>query len=195
MINTKDEGVDLSGKKDFRKLCLRRLKEQSPFERTKKSIEIKKRLFLLEEFKRAKTVMFYVSKGGEEVETKDMILETLRMGKRVAVPVTVLSEKNLYPAEITDYDKELSECRYGILEPRQGSIRPVPLEEIDLVIVPGVAFDDKSNRLGRGEGYYDRFLGGLPAGIPRVGLAFDFQIVTDLPVLKNDQPVSMVLSA
>ena len=163
MINTKDEGADLSGKKGLRKLCLRRLREQSPFERTKKSIEIKKRLFLLEEFKRAKLVMFYVSKGGEEVETKDMILETLRMGKRVAVPVTVLSEKNLYPAEITDYDKELSEGRYGILEPRQGSIRPVPLEEIDLVIVPGVAFDDKSNRLGRGEGYYDRFLGGLPA--------------------------------
>ena len=137
--------------------------------------------------------MFYVSMDGE-VDTVPMIIETLKMGKRVAVPVTVLSEKKLYPAEISAL-KELSEGHYGIMEPKLESIRGVPLEEIDLVIVPGLAFDYKANRLGRGKGYYDRFLKSLPAKTPCLGLAFDFQVVEDLPVLQHDQPVFRVISA
>ncbi|MBI3990687.1 MAG: 5-formyltetrahydrofolate cyclo-ligase [Candidatus Omnitrophica bacterium] len=185
---------EIDRKKEIRGLCLKLLKKQSPEERIRKSGEIKDKLFSLSEFKRAKMVMFYISKDGE-VDTKPMILEALNKGKRVAVPVSVLSENNLCPAEIKDYDKELSEGSYGILEPKPEFMRPVELEEIDLLIVPGVAFDRKANRLGRGKGYYDRFLTRLPAGIPRIGLAFDFQIIEDIPVFQNDQPVSRVLSA
>ena len=73
--------------------------------------------------------------------------------------------------------------------------RLVPTEEIDLVIVPGLAFDLKGNRLGRGAGYYDRFLKILAPEVPSIGLAFGFQIVEDIPVHLHDMPVFRVLSA
>ena len=69
------------------------------------------------------------------------------------------------------------------------------MEELDLAVIPGVAFDPNGNRLGRGKGYFDRFLHGLPPNIPRVGLAYDFQIVRKLPREDHDQPVHQVLSS
>ena len=69
-----------------------------------------------------------------------------------------------------------------------------PADELDLVVVPGLAFDKRNNRLGRGQGYYDRFLKTLPRGVPTIGLAFDFQIVDTIPQRKeHDVAVDCVL--
>jgi len=186
-------GPSLS-KGNLRKRILKRLNEQSAHERVRKSLEIKKRLFALKEFKFAKTVMFYVSKDGE-VDTIQMIKDTLRMGKRVAVPVTKVEKKELIASQILDLEKELTRGPYGILEPKSGYVRPVPVEEIDLVIVPGIAFDKMGRRLGRGAGYYDRFLKKFHKDIPFIGLAFDFQVLENLPILSHDIPVSKLLVA
>ena len=75
-----------------------------------------------------------------------------------------------------------------------GRIVRYPLDEIDLSIIPGVAFDKKNHRLGRGAGYYDRFLSSLPRKIPSIGLAFDFQIVASFPLQEHDVPVSRVIT-
>lgn len=181
-------------KRKFRKEIRSRLVKQSNQQRLRKSRLIKKRLFNLAEFKRAKCVMFYIATD-EEVETRFMILEAQKIGKRIAVPVILRKEKKIIASLIEDMEKELAPGPYGVLQPQSKHIRPIPHKSIDLVVVPGVAFDKEGRRLGRGGGYYDKFLARLPLGIPRIGLAFDFQVLKDLPVLSHDIPVTRVISA
>ena len=136
--------------------------------------------------------MFYVSLP-YEVDTHRMIRGALRLGKRVVVPS--LEGKRIRPAEIFDFKKDLSPRQFGILEPRRGRTHLVSSREIGLVIVPGISFDAKGNRLGRGGGSYDRFLKRFKGRIPLIGLAFRFQKVPKLPTSLRDVPVSAVITA
>ena len=171
-----------------------RIKTQSELEKSRKSGIIKNRLFELEEFKKAKVVMFYVSLK-DEVSTLSMIDDAARTGKRVCVPVILKEEKRLIAGEIKDRVKDLERQHFGIFQPIAGHVREVPLEHIDLVVVPGIAFDKDNMRLGRGHGYYDRFLSLLPNRTKTIGLAFDFQVVENLPKDSHDIPVWKTISA
>lgn len=166
----------------------------STLEKAQKSAIIKGRLFNEEEFKRARVVMFYVSLK-DEVDTLAMIDEALKTGKRIAVPVILKEEKRLIAGEIHNRLEDLESQHFGIYQPRQDRVKEVPLDDIDLVVVPGVAFDRKNIRLGRGHGYYDRFLSGLPKKTKAIGLAFDFQVLEDLPQDPHDVPVSKIITA
>lgn len=182
-------------KDNLRKSFLKMLSHQSKAQRQKKSLAIKKKLFSAPQFKKARFVMFYVSKK-EEVDTLPMIDESLKIGKRVCVPVTLKGEKKIVASEISDRKDQLVKGPYGIYQPKKEFIKPVSTQDLDLVIVPGVAFDKKTNyRLGRGAGYYDRFLKNIPHRIPRIGLAFDFQLADRLPVFSHDVPVDKVITA
>jgi len=162
-------------------------------EKAQKSAIIKGTLFNEEEFKRARVVMFYVSLQ-DEVDTLSMIDEALKAGKRIAVPVILKKDKRLIAGEIHNRLEDLESQHFGIYQPRQDRVKEVPLDDIDLVVVPGVAFDRKNIRLGRGHGYYDRFLSGLPKRTKTIGLAFDFQVLEDLPQDPHDVPVSKIVS-
>ena len=174
-----------------RKEILRKLNLQAREEVLNKSKRIREKLFSLPEFKTAKFVMLYASRD-EEVSTDAMIDGALKMGKRMALP-RCTSLGTLVPKEITDRKSDLEKGTYQIYEPRK-HLRDTQLEDIDLVIVPGVAFDKENRRLGRGKGYYDRFLKKLPRSKISIGLAFDFQIVEDLPEDSHDIPVSKVIT-
>ena len=182
--------LDLINRKRYvRKETRSKLNNQALEEALVKSRSIKGKLFRLSEFKLAKLVMFYASME-DEVNTKDMIEEALEMGKVVVLPRSV--GKEIVPKEIKKY-ADLEKASFGIYEPRE-KLRNVNPKEIDLVVVPGVAFDEKKTRLGRGKGYYDRFLSKLPVDKVTVGLAFDFQIVRNLPKDSHDISVSIVLT-
>jgi 5-formyltetrahydrofolate cyclo-ligase len=171
-----------------------KIKTYSVLEKAEKSAIIKGRLFDEEDFKKAKLVMFYVSLK-DEVNTLSMIDEAVKMGKRVCVPVILKEEMRLMAGEIKDRAKDLERQHFGIYQPKAGHVREVPLDNIDLVVVPGVAFDKNNVRLGRGHGYYDRFLCGLPKKTKTIGLAFDFQVVERLPKDSHDIPVSKTITA
>lgn len=177
-------------KKQIRSKILLRLKIQKEEERKRKSRIIGYRLFGLKLFKQAKRVMFYISFDGE-VDTRDMIKKAQQLGKMTAVPVCA-RDSTIRPC-ILRKNARLLKGRYGIYEPaikkfvRQGNL--------DLTIVPGVAFDKKGNRLGRGKGCYDNFLKKSPKRIPSIGLAFDFQILPILPATKQDVRVDRILFA
>ena len=179
-------------KKSIRKEILVKRNELPEEAVREKSRRIKKKLFELLEFKKAKTVMFYAAKD-KEVETEEIIRESSKLGKRVAVPVSKVKERDLIPSLLTDYG-ELVSGAYGILEPEEECYQPVPLEKLELIIVPGVAFDYWGNRLGFGGGFYDNFLGKVPVNIPRLGLAFELQMVEELPVEENDVPVDGIIT-
>jgi len=181
-----------SQKQLLREQILERLHNISREEKDRKVKDLKDKLFSLDEFKKAKCVMFYVSKH-YEVDTHEMIDESINMGKKVVVPITLKEEKTLRPSELKDREKELIKSHYGIHEPHERHIRPVPLDEVDLMVVPGLAFDKSGHRLGHGGGYYDRFLEKTPPKVFIVGLAFRFQVVEELPRHATDIPVNRIL--
>ncbi len=174
------------------KECLR----QQQLEKMKRhkivaSIEASKmiiaRLLFLPEMQNARNIFVYVSMR-TEVSTDDLIMTLLKQRKTVCVP-KVLKIGTMIPVAIHSL-KELSVGRYGFREPRTQE----PFEkEIDLVIVPGLAFDQRGNRLGYGGGYYDRYFGnGLP--MTSVGLAFDWQILSEVPTESHDHQLDIILT-
>lgn len=181
-------------KNKIREIIKKKLGLQTEEEREKKSEKIARKLFSLKEFKRAKVVMFFVSKDGE-VQTKQMIAKAQALGKRIVVPHINHKTKKMLACQIKDMEQELCKGPYGIHQPREDCKRTVSLKSIDLVVVPGIAFSLKGQRLGRGGGYFDRFLKRIPMETFRVGLAFDFQVVEDIPSFSHDEPVDLVISA
>ena len=179
-------------KEQIRKKILSQLSSQSKKKALKKSKAVKKKLFSCNEFKKANFVMLYASKD-EEVSTCEIIDEALRMGKRVALPLCT-SQKTITAKQISDRKRDLERGTYGIWQPRKCQ-KDANLKEIDLVVVPAVAFDKKNVRLGRGKGYYDKFLSKSARNKYSIGLAFDFQVVDSLPKDSHDIPVSKVITA
>ena len=180
-------------KKSLRQEMKARLSAQTAVERAVKSLEIKKKLFELPVFRRSKCVWFYVSLP-EEVETLPMICEALGAGKKILVPLTDLENKKLSLFEIRDPEKELRPGVLGIREPDRDLAHPAKIEEADCVIVPGLAFDKAGHRLGRGAGLYDRSLAKLSPRVPKIGLAFSFQIFPEIPQEDHDQTLDVVLT-
>ena len=169
------------------------LNKQPSEDRRLKSSIIAGKFFRMPEFERAKTILFYASFGGE-VETFDMIRQAQLLGKRIALP-RIHPQNTIKPVLISDLDCDLETGPYGIRQPHASNDRTILPGELDMVVVPGVAFDRFNNRLGRGGGYYDRFLGTLSDKVITVGLAFDFQIVDGFPPsASHDKPVFCVLS-
>lgn len=177
-------------KKKIRSRILLKLKTQKEEYRNRKSKLVKDKLFRTLVFRRAKIILFYISLKGE-VNTKEMIKEAQKLGKLIAVPVI----KNKIDMKPCIYRKgaPLQKGPYGVPEP--AIKKQVDLKKLNLVIVPGVAYDAAGNRLGRGKGCYDRFLSKLPAKVPTVGLAYDFQVLPSVPATKEDVKVKKIIFA
>lgn len=152
------------------------------------SMQIVETLLSLEVFQSADTVALYMAMTGE-VNLDALFPKCHELGKRTCIPVFNRAAKIYEMAQLTD--KTLfATGHYRIREPLSPSI--VPMQEIDLVAVPGVAFDRRGNRLGRGGGYYDRLLEGFSG--TTVAVAFDFQILPVIPVESHDKPVNALVT-
>lgn len=151
-------------------------------------------LFLgLEEYRRAGTVMAYVD-FRNEVQTGSIIKDALGRSKRLAVPITDVAGKKLTPSQVKDFPGDLAPGAWNILEPKLECVRPVPPGEIDLVIVPGVAFDALGNRLGYGGGFYDRFLLTVEPGCVFAALSFELQIKPNVYPDEHDLPIHILVT-
>jgi 5-formyltetrahydrofolate cyclo-ligase len=144
----------------------------------------------------AKTVMWYVD-AGSEVRTRHTLPDALKDGKRVVVPWCVVETNELELFHLEDMS-ELVEGAYKILEPK-AELRLLPAkrvkpEELDLVMVPGTAFDLRGGRMGQGKGYYDRLLSNARADAPLVALAFECQIFAAIPVAAHDVFMDAVIT-
>ncbi|MFA5092432.1 MAG: 5-formyltetrahydrofolate cyclo-ligase [Candidatus Omnitrophota bacterium] len=176
-------------KAQIRSKILKRLKIQKEEDRNRKSKLIKDKLLRNKVFKKAKIIMFYIAFGGE-VNTEEMIREAKKIGKVICVPICKKDKETMQPNIFEDHGK-LKKGPYGALEPvTQALIKP---KDLDLVIVPGLAFDKKGNRLGRGKGCYDRFLNQLSKNTASIGLAFDFQILPRVPTTSYDVSMQKVI--
>lgn len=150
------------------------------------SREIVARIMALPEYAAAKTVMFYVDVRSE-VRTRNDLAKALTTGKRIVVPYCVDGELELFHLEDMN---ELQIGMYKILEPK-AELRSVPakrveVEQLDLIMVPGVAFDRRGGRMGHGKGYYDKLLEHARLDTPLVALAFECQMFPEVPVAEHD---------
>ncbi|MGC8832114.1 MAG: 5-formyltetrahydrofolate cyclo-ligase [Thermoproteota archaeon] len=184
---------ELGDAKDgLRRTAMKKILSMTEEQRRNKSFRITSRIKELKEFSRARCIMVYVSKS-DEVDTTELMEDMLRSGKRVVVPVVDREKEEIVPCEI----KSLNELRprtFGVMEPRLGEARTVNVEEIDLAIVPGRAFDKDCNRLGRGRGYFDRFLKKLGGRVKVIGVAFSEQLFDSIPVGERDVKVDIVVT-
>ncbi len=183
----------MQSKEQFRKEIIESRLELTPLQVREKSDKIISKLITLPVYQQAGTIMTYVA-FNQEVETRELIKYSLSQGKRVFVPVTRKKERLLIPSEILDFPGDLQPGTWGILEPKPDCFRPKDPQEIDLVIVPGVAFDKEKQRLGYGGGFYDRFLSKLPEQSSFVALAFQLQIKEQVFTEQHDQPVHLVIT-
>ena len=181
-------------KGELRIRMLRALKQQKEDDRRRRSKAIQRKVFRLTAFRRAKVICCYVALP-YEVQTWQMIEAMLLQGKRVAVPWVRPRSKRLQLSEVRRPRADLAPGAFRVLEPVPAARRPVPVRDVDLVLVPGLAFDRQGHRLGHGLGYFDRFLARVPKTTPTVGLAYRRQLVNRLPAAAHDRAVQTVLTA
>lgn len=154
------------------------------------SAEIIGRLKEQQEYQSARTIHCYVSMNQRrEVETQELIREMLRKSMPVVVPVTNFADGTLHHFRLRSFD-DLQENKWGVLEPEQG--QQVSPNELDLVIVPMVAADESCNRMGYGQGFYDRFLSQVSA--PKIGLIYEQNVVEALPTEEFDVPMDKIIT-
>jgi len=166
----------------------KKLSEEEVKEKSKKVID---NLRALEEFQKAKNILFYVSVNNE-VDTREIIKELLKE-KNIIIPYTIKNKPAIFLSELKDF-VELEPKAFGILEPKEKYIREFDGEKLDLVIVPGIVFDKNGHRIGYGYGYYDRFLKTIAKDVVKIGLAFDFQLVDKVPEEEHDVPLDIVVT-
>ncbi len=162
-------------------------------ERDEKSKRIMDTLFSLKEFKDAMVVHFFVNIKSE-VFTCEMIKGALAVGKRVVVPFIDSANRRLLLSEIKDYEKDLTPGYWGILEPKRESFRETSIDDVDLMVIPGLAFDKKGGRIGYGAGYYDRLLSVRKKKMPLITVAYELQIVEDVPTHERDVSVDKIVT-
>ncbi|MEW6380771.1 MAG: 5-formyltetrahydrofolate cyclo-ligase [bacterium] len=177
-------------KEIIRKRLLAQRNKIPPSEREEKSQLIMGQLIQTPDFSRALSIMIYVS-FTSEVMTREMIIYSLKVNKKVIVPVVDVGHHRLILSEIESFD-ELVPSTYGIMEPQH--LRPVQAEQVDLFILPGVAFDDRGVRLGYGGGYFDRLFGSVEQHQKLIGLAFELQMQKELPCAPHDILMNMVIT-
>ena len=160
-------------------------------ERSRKSAQIMERVFNHPLFENARTVLAYDSTEGE-VNTQTLLARCIERTSRVTLPRMEKKTRGLFIHSVTNLNA-LEATRFGFREPPADSPQ-IAASEIDWVIVPGVAFDVHGNRLGRGGGYYDRFLARSYLKAVRCALAFECQIVPDIPCLPHDRGVEFIFT-
>jgi len=180
-------------KEEIRRRILKRRLSLSKGDIRNKSQQVFLRLTETVEYKDSQNIMFYVATRSE-VQTEEMIKTSIKMGKIIFVPIILTECTNLAPSKIFDFDNELEKGKKGILEPKREHYRLFPPEDMDLIIIPGVAFDLSGNRIGRGFGYYDNFLRKVCSSAKIIALAFEMQIVKKIPNDKNDIPVHKIIT-
>lgn len=148
-------------------------------------------LFQQQEFTKSEVLMVFLSLPAE-IDTSPIVLRAWQERKRVLAPKVSWNQRRMLPIEIRSMTDDLTVSTMGIREPVSGI--PIPIAIIDLVIVPGLAFDEYGNRLGRGRGFYDRFLAHPEFQGVSCALGFEEQMVPNVPVGPLDKPVDMVVT-
>lgn len=183
----------MNTKNEIRKMILNVRNKMTSNQVSEKSSVIIKKLKSIKEYKKSHTVFVYMD-FKNEVNTTGFIKEMLNEGKRVVIPYTDIVNTVIIPVELHDLEKDLKISPFGYLEPKKEKIIPFEPKEFDLIIVPGVVFDRKLNRIGFGKGYYDRILINKRHDAKAVAIAYELQVLEEIPCEEHDVKMDMIIT-
>ncbi len=180
-------------KENVRKRLLKQLLSFPQDELERRSKNVERIISNLSIYKEAEVIMLYYPLRGE-VNLLGMVRKVLGK-KEICFPVMDLKTKNLVPYKIGDLESDFSKGPYGVKEPDIKKTKRCSIKGLDLVFVPAVAFNLSKYRLGRGGGFYDRFIKTLNSHTKTIGVAFDCQIIDGLPVsIPQDERVDFIIT-
>ena len=180
-------------KDDIRRNIEEALASLSDKEIKNKTQKIEKRLFEFANFLEANIVLLYINSNCE-VNSLEIIKRCLNYKKIVILPAFVPTKYEMKLLKIDNLDTDLTLGSRNILEPDPNHCNVVPIECIDIAIIPGVAFDEKGGRIGSGDGYYDRLIPKLPITTRKVALTFEDQIVSQIQMEAHDRHVDIIIT-
>jgi 5-formyltetrahydrofolate cyclo-ligase len=190
MDKSKQTGAGQKTKTALREQVRTGLKKLAPADRQTLSLRLCALLEQQEVWKQARSILFYAPLA-DEPDIWQLVRDSVAAGKITALPRFV-GEQNRYVAcLIQDISRDVRSGKFGIREPRE-LCATISVNHLDLILVPGVAFDFNGHRLGRGKGFYDQMLEAV--GGPTCGVAFDEQIVETVPVESHDVRLSCILT-
>jgi 5-formyltetrahydrofolate cyclo-ligase len=181
----------MTDKQQLRQKMRTQLCRYSAQQRTDMSQNACKNLIETPEFRQANTIMAYLSLP-HEADTMPFILYAWQHAKTIAVPKISWQQRHMIPVQINSLETGIATEAGGLRNPVTGV--PVPLEDIDLVVTPGLAFDKNGNRLGRGGSYYDRFFQHEKLRAVKCGFGFFEQLIPAVPTVEHDRPVDMLVT-
>ena len=185
---------DLKARKsEVRRKTLARRDALSDKVRSEKSKAVMERLLKFANFLEARIVLFYMN-SGSEVITEATIRKALEHEKIVALPLIDQKERQIVPLKIDDLDRDIRSGYRGIREPIPQRCKVIPVKHVNLAIVPGIAFDERGGRIGYGTGFYDQFIPRLDVTTRKVALAFECQIVPQIPMEPHDRYVDIIVT-
>lgn len=181
----------MGAKTELRKRLRKTLSEVSAEEVATWSLRACHRLFEQPAYIKAEVVMVFLPLEAE-LDTTPLVLRAWQDRKRVLAPKISWNQRRILPVEIRSLTDDLMVSTMGIREPVTGI--PFPISMIDLVMVPGLGFDEYGNRLGRGRGFYDRFLAHPEFAGVSCGMAFEAQMTPSVPTGPLDRHVKMLVT-
>jgi len=180
-------------KGEIRSNIAKALAELSDREIKDKTDKIEKRLFEFANFLESNIILLYINSDCE-VNSLKIIGKCLNYKKIVILPAFETTKHEMKLMKIDNIDRDLILGPRGILEPDASRCNAVPIECIDIAIIPGVAFDEKGGRIGSGDGYYDRLIPNLPITTRKVALTFEDQIVPQIQMEAHDKHVDIIIT-
>ncbi|MFH1581406.1 MAG: 5-formyltetrahydrofolate cyclo-ligase [Pseudomonadota bacterium] len=180
-------------KREIREDMAKKLEAFSAGELIKKTRAIEERLFEFANFLESKVVLLYMHANGEVV-ANDIIKRCFESNKIVVLPAFDTIKHTMQLMRVDNLDSDLKPGPRGVLEPDPECCKVVPIDRIDIAIIPGVALDEKGGRIGSGEGYYDRLIPKLSITTRKVALALESQIIQQAPVESHDKHVDIVIT-
>jgi 5-formyltetrahydrofolate cyclo-ligase len=162
-------------------------------ERSARIKAIEKRLFEFANFLESKIVLMYVG-GKNEIPTGDILKLAYDYGKIVVLPAFDANRYKMKLMKVDALENDLRDGPRGVAEPDPDRCKRVPIEKIDIAIIPGIAFDEKGARIGTGRGYYDRLIPKLSITTRKVALAFEEQVVPQIPMESHDKFVDIIIT-
>lgn len=182
-----------NGKNSNLALVAERLSGLSEQEISDKYNKIEYKLFEFANFMEAQLAFLYAPTA-DEIPTEGIIKKALQIEKGVALPVFTDSKNAINLYKISNYNKDLVTGENGILEPNIGKCKKISLDEVDIAIIPGLAFDDKGGRIGFGNNYYTRLITKLPETCRKVSLAYEEQIVDQIQMESRKFTVDIIIT-
>ncbi len=165
----------------------------SKSEMAEKTKAIEDRLFEFANFLESKIVLLYVN-GDYEVPTENIIKRSYDYNKIVVLPAFDSKKFEMKLMKVDTFAREVKPGPRGVLEPDAGRCKIVPMDRVDITIIPGLAFDEKGARIGSGKGYYDRLIPRLSITTRKVALILEDQIVPQVPMESHDKHVDIIIT-